>query len=140
MILLRIKSPDSERGAAMVESVIVFPVLLLLVFGAIQWGMIMSAYINLRSASATAARAAVLYDLGSSSYEVQQKVGAIAASAIQPQLSPGRLTVGFDDTVLVAGDPGVKVELSYDFPVALRFVVPGASGGVYRISASTIMR
>lgn len=129
-----------QYGAAMVESVIVFPILLLLVFGAIQWGMIVSAYINLRSASATAARAAVLYDLGSTQNEVEQKVGAIAAAAIQPQLSPSRLTVGIDDTVQVAGDPGVKVVLSYDFPVSMQFVVPGSSGGIYRISATTVMR
>ena len=133
-------STTQQRGATMVEAAIVFPVLLFLVFGAIQWGMIVSAYINLRSASATAARAAVLHDLGSTSNEVQQKVADIAASAIQPQLNPSRLTVAIDDTVQVAGDPGVKVELSYNFPVTLRFVVPGASGGNFRISAATTMR
>ena len=138
--MIRLIRPKQQSGAAMVESVIVFPVLLLLVFGAIQWGMIVSAYINIRSASATAARAAVLYDLGNTPYDVQQKIAAIAASAIQPQLNPSRLTVAVDDTVTVAGDPGVKVELSYNFPVTMKLLVPWANGGNYVIRASTVMR
>lgn len=129
-----------QKGAVLVESAIIFPVIIFLVFAAIQWGLIISGYVNLRSASATAARAAVLYDLGDNEEEIEDAIASIASDSVTPQFDPDQLTVVIDQTVTVGGSNGVRVELSYPFPVSIPFVVPGSVNGAYEITAATTVR
>lgn len=131
---------DDERGAVLIESALIFPAIILLIFGAIQWGLIISGYVNLRSASATAARAAVLYDLGDTEEDKEEAISDIASDAVTPQFNPDLLTIVIDQTVTVGGANGVRVQLEYPFPVSIPFVVPGATNGTYTIRASTTVR
>lgn len=55
-----VKRLQEERGQAMVELAIIMPLLLLLVFGIVEFGRIYSAYITVNHASREGARAAAV--------------------------------------------------------------------------------
>jgi hypothetical protein len=54
----------SERGAALVEMALVLPLLLMIVFGVVEFGMTYSNYINLRDGVRNAARSASVGSFG----------------------------------------------------------------------------
>jgi hypothetical protein len=60
------RGADGERGAALVEMVLVLPLLLMIVFGIIEFGTTYSNYIGLRDGVRQAARSAAVGNMGTS--------------------------------------------------------------------------
>lgn len=83
MIIL--KSLKNEKGQALVEFAIVLPVLLMLVMGIVQFGMMQNSYLAIENASREGARAGIV---GSTDAEIESLI--IASS---PSLDPAYLTV-----------------------------------------------
>jgi Flp pilus assembly protein TadG len=109
----------SDRGTAAVEFALVLPVLLLIVFGLIDFGRALNAQISLTGAAREGARLAAL---GYSDADVQSRVTAAA-----PSLS------GVTATVVASCQPGAgptanaQVNVSYTFS----FITPvGAIAGL----------
>jgi len=132
----RLKSEKGRgsRGSAMVEFAVILPFLIFLLFGFIQWGLIFGAGLTLRNAAAATARNALVNDYVDADVNT---VRTFAFNAIQPLLS--------DNAALGCAYTGVtngikQVDLTYDFPLILRFVVPSATGNVFRVSARAIMQ
>jgi Flp pilus assembly protein TadG len=126
-----------ERGSSLVEAAILLPFLVLMVFGIIEYGSIMSAYVTLRNASAVAARAAVL-DAATAT-----GIKQAAKDAISPMLDQSRLTddrILIDTTKQVNGQNATEVKLSYDLPLVVPFIVPGHTGDHLTLTAATTMR
>lgn len=125
-----------QKGAAALEAAIITPVGLLILFGIIQYGVLLSAHVTLRNASAVAARAAVLD--GATTTGIR--------NAARDALLPPLLTSGLPDSniaianVTVNGAAATKVTLTYNFPLMLSFVVPGSLNGEFVLNASTTMR
>lgn len=94
----------SDAGAAAVEFALVLPILLLLVFGIITWGMIFAAQLSLNSSARDAARAGVVQPLLGS---------AMSCDAIAQAARSGATTMGLSDTtkikVTVSGKSGGTV-------------------------------
>jgi Flp pilus assembly protein TadG len=59
----RAARPDRERGAALVEFTIIAPILFLIIFGMIDFGIAFADYQNVRSGTREAARLGVVNDL-----------------------------------------------------------------------------
>lgn len=131
MLKLRAKN---QKGSVYIEMATAVPILLMLTFYTIQYGMILAAKITLKHASAVAARVAVLD-------------GAEDAAATQAakDASVGLDNVASDLTVTVSNStinasPAKTVTLSYDYDLMLPKLVPGSNNGKLTIQAATTMR
>lgn len=127
----------------MVEFAIILPVVLLLVFGVIQFGMVFSAYISLRNASSVAARYAALAN-GADDPLTNAKRTQISNVAIGALNGILNTSASYLDTPVVAdetvaGRNARSVTLTYHYPAL--FPLPGLSNdGKFRIVAKTTMR
>ena len=128
---------SQERGLAIMEFVLISPLLFLLVFGLIQYGLVFFTYITVKNATSLTARSAVL---GRPALSNEQLV-SIAVQAIAPSLDQNRLSVRIEDTN-VGGLSGAKrVELSYNLQVFFPILFPNTStDGTYIIRTEAIMR
>ena len=81
---------DSQRGAAAVEFALVLPILLLLVMGIIEFGLIFNSQISLTNAAREGARVMAIHN-----DPAVAKSAAIAAapSVVNPAISSGNITV-----------------------------------------------
>jgi TadE-like protein len=149
-----------DGGAAMIEFAFIFPVLALLVFGIIQFGMVLGADLSLRNGANVGARTAALYDTnakvcsptladpsGKNSCTARYNnilatiQNAVAAPINGATLGVGNLTV--DDQVQVppgSGNSATKITLKYNYPLLIPWVYPGAVGGVVQLDAEATMR
>jgi Flp pilus assembly pilin Flp len=114
----------SERGAAAVEFALVVPVLVLLVFGIIQFGRAYNLYLTATAAAREGARAAA--------------VGGSAAGAV------GAFWPGFSTAVSPAPDPtgsgGQYVQVTVSVPYTLRLPLPLGSRDLNIQSTVTMRR
>ncbi len=110
-IVKKTQSWMSERGAEVIEFALVLPVLLLVVFGMIDFGFLFQRYVVLTNAAMEGARVAVLP--GYSDTDAQDRVIAYAQDGgIPGTVTP---TVTAVDLPGVGGGtwPGVQVEVTY---------------------------
>lgn len=128
----------AEQGQSLVEFAITLPLVALLLFAIIQYGLIFGSQISLRNASAVAARYAILSNPTPSATQVED----VARNALGPLLSSSNLkALEVDLNASVGGVTGAKkVNLTYDVPLIVAFAVPGSKGNKLTISAETIMR
>ena len=132
------KIGSCEKGAAFLETALVLPILTMLIFGIIQFGWILAAYINLRNATAVAARYAVLYPA-----PTVQNIRDVAKGAVEPMLDSARVQdpVDVDQSYSVGGiGSATKVEITYDLPLFIPLPIPGVVNGNYQMTVSTVMR
>lgn len=134
-----------ESGATLTEFALVLPVLILFFLGIVQWGLIFSAFITLRNASAIAAREATLYrppGVPITNLAWQSQIASVAAAAVTPALdpSPSYLTTNITpENVSSVGD-GVGVQLNYNLQLFFPNVVPNATGNLLVLNAKTVMK
>ncbi len=117
----------------MVEMALILPLLMLILFGIMQWGLIFNGYITLRHGAQVTARTLSL--AGSSNTPT-----VIAQQAIAP-LDPAQLvTPVTTNSTFVGGSPAIQVSLTYHYPVVLKFVVPNATSGILDLTAQATAR
>lgn len=103
----------SERGAAAVEFALLLPILVLLVIGIMQFGILFNYYISITHAAREGVRWAALENPEST---VKQKTIA-AAPSLNPLLTESNITVSNPaPTIENQGDP-VTVTVSYTVPI-----------------------
>ena len=128
------KFKNNENGQTLVEFALILPILLLLVMGIIQFGIIFSAQIGITNAAREGARVAAV---GYSESEVQDTVSHTVGSHISFNLVstgvvyPAGATIGQDVTVTVVGE----VELIVPIPDVF---VPGGSIGLTAVSTMRV--
>ena len=107
--------PRGDSGAAAVEFALVLPVLLLVIFGIVNYGFIFATQISLNSSARDASRAGVVKSLGSTG--AAKTCGEIVTLA-----RDGAVTIGVDQTkinVTVTGPAGTcsTTSSSYNSPM-----------------------
>lgn len=115
-----------ERGAAMVELALVLPMLLLLVFGIVEFGRAYNAKIELTGAVREGARAVALRQTADPS-------ATVAAAA--PGLSPAPTV-----TVLAGCPSGSTGNASVRATYPVVYAIPFFASGTWTVSATGVMR
>lgn len=133
LLILRHLRTNSKTGQAMVEMALILPLLMLILFGIMQWGMIFNGYVTLRHGAQVTARTLSLAGTTNSPTSIAQQ-------AIAP-LDPTKLvTPVVTNSLTVGGSSAIKVNLTYHYPVVLKFVVPNSSGGILDLKAQATAR
>jgi Flp pilus assembly protein TadG len=114
-----------ERGAAVIEFALLVPILLLLLFGIIEFGRGYNARTTLTHASREAVRVVAVGDGDATA----------AARAAAPALDPAQLTVTVSASPCTPGEP-VTVTVTYPF----RYTVPLFGEGTITLTERGTMR
>ena len=130
--------PFDQKGAAAVEFAIILPILIILLFGIIEFGIILYDKAMITNASREGARAGIVFDPdGISDAEIKSVVNNYCGGHL--------VTFGEDSTIgiiitrdSVTGNLTVNVTYQYVFLVLPNFVT-GIIGNI-NLSAQTIMR
>ena len=135
---MKTTSTSSKSGQTTMEFALTLPLLALVLFAIIQYGLILSAYVTLRNASAVGARFAVLENTPKPSFD---DIKRFTTGAVSPMLNSNLVTdVIVKTNVTVGGVSATSVEVQYDLPLIISFVVPRATSGKLSLSATTISR
>jgi Flp pilus assembly protein TadG len=124
----------NEHGQAMVEFAVILPVLLLILFAILQFGVVFNNYIQVTAAAREGARkAAVSRSLGTSAAETAATTSAKGAA---PGLKQNSITVSFPNSPTFAQGSDVAVKVTYPYAISIIGLVV-ASGN---LSSTTTMR
>ncbi|WP_035787822.1 TadE/TadG family type IV pilus assembly protein [Clostridium ljungdahlii] len=130
MVIL--KNLKNEKGQALVEFAIILPILLLIVMGIVQFGMVINSYITIENASREGARAGII---GSTDQEIQYLIVTTS-----PNLDPKNLTVTItpSESSRRSGDSLiVKVTYKYNLTVP---IISSLFNNVIVLNGQTTMR
>jgi len=123
MIIRRHRIIKSEKGASAVEFALILPILIILVFGIVQFGIAYNNYIALTHAAREGARlAAVNMDeiLGIEEFENRIKESAPSVSIESITLSGQDGNIGDSVAVTVTGEVlNIEIPLAGSWPVQL---------------------
>jgi len=127
-----VRSLKNQKGQAMVEFAIVLPILLLLVMGIFQFGMMLNSYITISNASREGARAGII---GSSDEEITQLI--IATS---PVLEAPNLTVNItpNSDARKSGET-LTVNVAYNYKLTVP-IISSLFNNVVVLKGQTSMR
>ncbi len=103
---------SESRGQALVEMALVLPLLLMLLWGVVEFGRVGHAYLVVTHAAREGARAGVV---GADYDEIEEVVRQRAASLQEEELS---LEISPSAEERFAGDP-LQVEVGYELPMTL---------------------
>ncbi len=136
---LPLRGLDRENGVSMVELAILMPILTVILFGILQFGLLFAGYLTIQNAAVVCVRFAALSNQNASASDLE----ALARDSIVPMLEPANLRPPvIDMNSTIGGVGGAKrVELTYDMPLLFPFLVPQAGGQlVFPIHATAVMR
>ena len=142
----------SERGASAVEFALILPFLLLIVFGIIEFGIILYDQAMLTNASREGARAAIVFN---STKNTQTEIGNTVTSYISGKLfsfssATPVISTAVDGDSSIAPETAiagqlltVNVQYTYDFllmPDIRKIFGASDPSGTLTLSANTVMR
>lgn len=119
------------RGNAVVEFALVLPILLLVLFGITELGRMIMTTNVLNTASREGARLAAVSTV-SDSLSVQARVNEVLAAA---SIEPSGIVVAYDP-----GAHSVMVEVTTDFQILSRSVLPEELRGTIQLRGATVFR
>ena len=122
----------SNEGQSLVEFAMILPILLMLIMGILEFGIMLNSYLSVRNASREGARVAIV---GSTDIEIKNLI-----LTISPSLNSTDLTVVVTPSAgsRKSGDPiTVEVQYNYHFTVP---IISGIFGSGIVLKAQTIMR
>ena len=135
----------ARRGAALIEFAIIVPLLLLLVFGICEFGLLMKNYLTISQAAREGSRSA---SLGNPVATIIQRVVATATTVT---IDPNRISLEYRDTAGVwvpLGDSGsgnnapvgslIRVKVEYDHQLVTGYIFPGQS--IKMLTTEMVMR
>lgn len=125
------------RAASLVEFALVLPVLLLLVSGIIQFGLVLHAQLILTEASSQATRYATL---GKTPTEIEEKVTELLQPVIPVGGSTNVVSVAITRATSESGESSVSVAVAYDYPISMPLLNTIFPDGNAHLSSTSTMR
>jgi Flp pilus assembly protein TadG len=128
------KRRNTDQGQAVVEFAVILPVLLLILFAILQFGVVFNNYIQVTAAAREGARkAAVSRSLGTANAE---SAATTSAKSAAPGLTQSSVNVSFPNNPTFAQGSDVSVQVTYPYSISIIGLVV-ASGN---LSSTTTMR
>ncbi len=127
-----------EEGQTLVEFALAFPVLALVLFAIIQWALIFNAYLTLRHAAQVCSRTLSLSGAELNKSQTRE----IVCEAIESTMDCNHLDSVNAKPIQVGNDntAAVEVEVEYELPLIIQFVVPNAEDNKLKLTAVAIDR
>ncbi len=119
-----------SEGSNLIEFALTLPLLAVVLFAIIQYGILFAAYITIRNAASVGARQAIIDT---------NNAAAFAKAALGPMLNPSLAPTPVLAQTNVAGVPAWSMTVSYPVPLIIPWVVPGG-GSSKTLTATTIAR
>lgn len=126
------KNIKNQKGQALVEFALILPILLLLIMGIIQFGMVINAYLSIQNAAREGARAGIV---GNTDLEVTTIMIATSPSLREEYLS---ITITPTEINRSAGEP-LTVKVSYSYPIIIP-IIDSLFSDTILLNAETSMR
>lgn len=122
----------NNKGQSLVEFAIILPILLLLIMGIFEFGMMLNSYLAIQNGAREGARAGIV---GSSNGDIQNLIASAS-----PSLNSGYLTVDItpSDGSRKSGDT-LTVKVNYDYHLTVPIISSLFSNNV-TLTAQTSMR
>jgi Flp pilus assembly protein TadG len=127
------KRTTTDEGQAVVEFAVILPVLLLVLFAILQFGVLFNNYIQVTAAAREGARkAATSRTLGVAGAES----AATAAKSAAPGLTTSNLGITYPNSPTFVQGSDVKVQVTYPYSISIIGLVVSSGN----LTASTTMR
>jgi Flp pilus assembly protein TadG len=129
---VKMKVLKDQKGQALVEFAVILPLLLLLIMGIIEFGLMLNSYLTVRNVSREGARAGIV---GSTNAEIENTI--ISTS---PNLEESKLTINITPTEgsRKSGDT-LTVQLTYKYELIVP-IISSLLGNEIDLKAQTSMR
>ena len=128
-----LKCVKNRKGQSLVETALVLPIILILLTGIIDFGLLFNNYLMVSNASREGARSAVT---GSTNEQIRAAVNTVAAS-----LDPDRLTITIFPDLLVDRSTGVAVAVTVKYNYSMVTpIIAALVPGPFQLKTSTTMR
>ncbi len=134
---LRERNKDNERGAALLEFAFIAPILIMLVVGIVQFGLVLNQTQGLHAAAREGARAAAIPDTDVAEIEsaVNGALNGVATRTLQIDVTPSTSNTNFQPCDGREGDQvtvTVKTDFVLDIPFFAGRTIDIAGEGVFR--------
>lgn len=132
MEVITLRILKNQDGQSVVEFAIILPVLLLIIMGIVQFGMLIGSYLTLENAAREAARAGII---GSTNAEVR-----LVITSTSPNLEPGKLTIAIapSEGSRTSGST-LTVNLTYNYDLTIP-IISSLFNNTVVLNAETSMR
>jgi Flp pilus assembly protein TadG len=128
------KRRKNDSGQAVVEFAVILPVLLMILFAILQFGIVFNNYIQVTAAAREGARkAAVSRSLGTAAAETAATTSAKAAA---PGLKQSSITVTYPNSPTFAQGSDVTVQVTYPYSISILGIIVKSGN----LTSSTTMR
>lgn len=132
--MLKRRKTSNQQGQAVVEFAVILPVLLLVLFSILQFGIVFNNYIQVTAAAREGARkAAVSRGLGAAG---AKSAAITAAKGAAPGLNQSKVNVTFPNNPSFTAGTDVVVQVTY--PYSINILGKVVSSG--NLTSSTTMR
>lgn len=130
---MKLKCFKNKKGQSLVETALVLPIIILLLTGIVDFGLLFNNYLVVSNASREGARSAIT---GSTNEQIRAVVNTVAAS-----LDPDKLDVTISPDLLVGRSTGVAVVVTvkYDYSMVTP-IIAALVPGPFQLKTSTTMR
>jgi len=127
-----VKVLKNEKGQAMVEFALILPVLLLLVMGIAEFGMMFNSYLSVQNATREGARIGIV---GATDLEIEERI-----LGTSPSLKEDRMIITIEpgNNARISGET-LRVLVDYDYQMVVPFISI-LFGGNVNLSGESSMR
>ena len=130
---MRLKCFKNKKGQSLVETALVLPILLLILTGIIDFGLLFNNYLVVSNASREGARRAAV---GSTNTQITAVVHSVAASL---DISKITITITPDQAANRSTGVSVAVEVKYEYSM-ITPIIAAIVPGPFQLKTSTTMR
>ena len=130
---MKLKIFNNRKGQSLVETALVLPIILLILTGIIDFGLVFNNYLVVSNASREGARSAVI---GSTNEQIRAVINTVAASLDSEKLT---ITISPDQIADRSKGVAVAVIVNYEYSMVtpiIAAIVPGP----FQLKTSTTMR